>query len=364
MHICLVCMEIFAWGKYGGFGRATRTIGSALTKRGIQVTAIVPRRSNQKSEETLDGFRVLGFPLFNQLQAYQLYQQVGADIYHSQEPSLNTWVAQKAQPNAKHIITFRDTRTAEDWDIEASLPTHNSIRVAFNRWYEDGPIVHDAVHTADELFAASHIVQQKAGEHYRLPKNPEFLPTPVKVPSIVVKAKEPTVCFVARMDRRKRPELFFDLAEKFPNVHFIAVGKAHDPHYNSLLQEKASRIPNLEWKGFVDQFDGNTLEELLSQSWIMVNTAQREGLPNAFIEAAAHRCAILSTVNPDSFSENYGYFAENTSLADGLQWLLENNRWKERGEEGWSYVKDTFETNKAIDKHIQIYQELMEKSNS
>src|SRR5690606_27640366 len=26
MRICLISVEIFAWGKYGGFGRATRTI--------------------------------------------------------------------------------------------------------------------------------------------------------------------------------------------------------------------------------------------------------------------------------------------------------------------------------------------------
>lgn len=359
MHICLLCMEIFAWGKYGGFGRATRTIGSALTKRGIKITAIVPRRITQKPEEILDGFRVLSFPLYNQVQAFQLYQQVNADIYHSQEPSLNTWVAQKARPHAKHIITFRDTRLAADWDIETSLPTHSSFRVAINRWYEDGPLVHAAVHAADGLFAASHIVQQKAFSHYQLPRNPVFLPTPVKVPPRVIKAKEPTVCFVARMDRRKRPELFFELAEHFPQVKFIAAGKAHDPEYNLLLQERASRIPNLEWKGFIDQFDRNALGELLSKSWIMVNTAQREGLPNAFIEAAAHRCAILSTVDPDSFSTRFGYFSESSSLADGLHWLLEDNRWKEKGEAGWSYVKNSFDTDKAIDRHLQIYEEVL-----
>ena len=37
MRICLICVEIFAWGKYGGFGRATRMIGRELVRRGRDV---------------------------------------------------------------------------------------------------------------------------------------------------------------------------------------------------------------------------------------------------------------------------------------------------------------------------------------
>ena len=33
MKVCLISTEIFAWGKYGGFGRATRMIGGELVKR-------------------------------------------------------------------------------------------------------------------------------------------------------------------------------------------------------------------------------------------------------------------------------------------------------------------------------------------
>ena len=41
MRICLISVEIFAWGKYGGFGRATRTIGRELAQRGHEVFAVV-----------------------------------------------------------------------------------------------------------------------------------------------------------------------------------------------------------------------------------------------------------------------------------------------------------------------------------
>ena len=61
MRICLISVEIFAYGKYGGFGKATRTIGSELVKRGHEVFAVVPRRIDQPAEENLDGITVLSY---------------------------------------------------------------------------------------------------------------------------------------------------------------------------------------------------------------------------------------------------------------------------------------------------------------
>ena len=83
MHICLISVEIFAWGKYGGYGRATRIIGSELAKRGFQVSAIVPRRQNQKPVEFLDGIRVLSFKMNDLVGMLRLYRETKADIYHS-----------------------------------------------------------------------------------------------------------------------------------------------------------------------------------------------------------------------------------------------------------------------------------------
>ena len=51
MRICLIAVELFAWGKYGGFGRATRTIGRELVKRGIAVS--VPDQVTKDSYPTV-----------------------------------------------------------------------------------------------------------------------------------------------------------------------------------------------------------------------------------------------------------------------------------------------------------------------
>ena len=93
MRVCLISVEIFAWGKYGGFGRATRLIGRELAKRGVEVTAVVPRREDQKPLEDLDGIRVLGFKFPDLVTARKLLIEADADIYHSQEPSTGTYLA-------------------------------------------------------------------------------------------------------------------------------------------------------------------------------------------------------------------------------------------------------------------------------
>ena len=65
MRVCLISVEIFAWGKYGGFGRATRLIGRELKKRGLDVTAVVPRREDQRPEEVCTPLAIPGGDLYD-----------------------------------------------------------------------------------------------------------------------------------------------------------------------------------------------------------------------------------------------------------------------------------------------------------
>ena len=115
MKVCFICMELFAWDKYGGFGKATRTIASELVKRNIEVFAVIPRRNNQKEFEILDGIKVLSFPKTNPFYAKRLFKECDADIYHSEEPSFGTYLAMKEMPQKIHLVTSRDTRLFKDW---------------------------------------------------------------------------------------------------------------------------------------------------------------------------------------------------------------------------------------------------------
>lgn len=360
MRICLVSVEIFAWGKYGGFGRATRTIGRELVERGHDVFAVVPRRQGQAATESLDGMTVLSFPPRRWLSSARLLRDTDAHIYHSCEPSLGTYLATRTRPERGHMVTCRDPRDWEDWKTEFALPSRSRLRVVANYVYENGPLVRRGVQRADAVYAAARCLVSKAQSVYRLRTPPRFLPTPIQIPDSVEKASEPTVCFVGRLDRRKKPEVFFALVERFPGVRFIAVGASNDPAWDQYLRERYGSLPNLELRGFVDQFKTNELSEILSQAWILVNTSAREGLPNSLLEAAAHRCAILSAVDPDGFASRFGWHAENGDFEGGLRFLVDEGHWRERGLAAWRYVDATFETGRAIDSHLAAYDELLE----
>ena len=95
-----------------------------------------------------------------------------------------------------------------------------------------------------------------------------------------------------------------------------------------------------------------------------MNTATREALPNSLLEAASHECAILSHVDPDGFARNFGYHAANDDFERGLAWLLEHNRWRERGKAAGAYVHHVFEMDRALDLHEAAYRHLLAQGSS
>jgi glycosyltransferase involved in cell wall biosynthesis len=359
MRVCLVSMEIFAWGKHGGYGRATRVIGRELVKRGVEVCAVVPLRGDQGRDEMLDGIRVLGFEPSAPWRATRLLRKCDADVYHSQEPSLGTYLARRAMPDRTHVVTCRDTRELIDWLTEVRHPSLSRLQVLLNLGYEDNLLVQRAVRQADGVYCAAEFLRAKAQRKYRLPSTPRFLPTPVAVPSMVQKSSQPTVCYLARWDRRKRPELFLELARSFPQVTFVAFGNSRDLEYESRLRRQYGDLPNLAMPGYVDQFGSPEVSRILSESWILVNTSVREGLPNAFLEAAAHGCAILSAVDPDGFASRFGTLVRDDDFAAGLAELLQDDRWRARGKAGRKYIGETFELDRAMDAHLAVYQQTM-----
>jgi hypothetical protein len=145
---------MFAWGKYGGFGRAARMIGGGLVRRGIEVFAVVPRRQNQARVEALDGITVLSYPLYNPLRMLPLLRECDADVYHSQHPSFGTYLAQCVMPRRRHIVTFRDPKLAEDWWIEFRHPSRSRLRMLMNWLYEDRLFVGRAIKRLDGRYCA------------------------------------------------------------------------------------------------------------------------------------------------------------------------------------------------------------------
>jgi glycosyltransferase involved in cell wall biosynthesis len=364
MRVCFIVSEFFSWGKYGGYGTATRVLATELVRRGLQVSVITPARGAQPEREVVEGVAVLSYPAQSLRTQYRLLSEAQADVYHSQEPSLGTWLARKAAPHSAHVVTCRDTRVSADWLIELrSWILDRSFRTLLTFPYENNPLVRRSVRSADAVFCPNEFSRPIAQAKYRLASLPGFLPNPVRPPTVLIeKAQVPTVCFLGRWDRRKRPELFFQLAKSFPEVNFIAMGQARTGAVTEMLQEQYGGLPNLELQGFVDQFSSSQFQQILSRSWILVNTALREGLPRSFLEAASFKCAILSRVDPDGFASRFGYRVENDDFAAGLRALLQDGAWRGKGEGAQAYVSQKYGFESSIIQHLDTYRQLVRPS--
>ena len=355
LRVCLVSLEVFAWGKYGGVGKATRDIARGLARRGVDVHVVTPRGGGQGQVEELDGFTVHGHRLAAYPFTGPLFRDVDADVYHSQEPGWGTAVAMDAVDDAAHVVTCHNPRGWDDW--ERCLRFYGPRRRLYNLLVD--PRVKEAVRRADAVFCQSRHIQQKARSVYGLRSEPGFLPNPVEVPGREpVKSGEPTVCYLGRLDPEKNPERLMRLARGFPGVRFIVAGRAQDEKRDRLVRGLLGGYRNVELRGFVD---GPEKDGLLDESWILVNTSHVECLPVAFLEAAAHRCAILSRHDPDGFSSRFGCRVDADGFEAGLRWLLEDERWRGKGEAGFRYVSEVHEAGKVVGLHLEQYKRILEE---
>jgi glycosyltransferase involved in cell wall biosynthesis len=94
---------------------------------------------------------------------------------------------------------------------------------------------------------------------------------------------------------------------------------------------------------------------LLSKSWILVNTSAREALPITFLEACAHETAILSRVNPDGYASRFGFHVKDGNFENGLKTLLNDDLWTIKGKEARKFAEKNHEVNSVMDKWKKIY---------
>jgi glycosyltransferase involved in cell wall biosynthesis len=367
MKVCLVSPEVFHWGVHGGFGYLTWMLGKKLVERGIRVSVVTQRRKGQSEKEELDGVLVYGYPphsnqlgsLFSRKASIKYYKKVDADIYHSQALSYNTYVAYSSRPESVHALTFQDPYDREEWSrIAKVLPKYGTWRSKI-RIEAEIRFLEKVCKKMNHVYSQAEFLIPKTMRLYKLKKEPKFLPNPVSIPKDTFRrADNPTVCFLARWDPQKRVEIFFELARQHPEIDFIAMGKSHNLVKDRELRDVYSKIPNLRLVGFVSELEK---QKILGKSWALVNTSIREALPISFLESLASRTPIISGENPDELVSNYGYVVRSDNYISALEWLLESDDWRRKGEEGRKYVEKVHEIEKVVELHVKEYEKILEE---
>ena len=185
-HICILSSQYFGWGIYGGFGSMSRKLAESLVQAGYPVSVIVPRRDGQRPVENIQGVEVQSFAPLNIAEACRLIRSSAADIFHSQDPTLLTYLAQRLSPGRTHLVTCRDPRDWKDWLTEFRYAT--SLRRAllpFNYVTESGPLISQSVRNAQGVFCPAQCLKHKIKQLYGLNDQPDLLPNLIDVPGSI-----------------------------------------------------------------------------------------------------------------------------------------------------------------------------------
>lgn len=134
----------------------------------------------------------------------------------------------------------------------------------------------------------------------------------------VLPEKSVDLLWVARCDAVKRPELFLELARRFPNSTCRMVCSPHDRPLWEQIREQAGRLPNVE---FLETVPYQEIQRHFNEARIFVNTSSHEGVPNTFIHSGLGRTAIASLeIDPDSM---FSYFAAGVQAHGEFEGLVE-----------------------------------------
>ncbi len=369
IKVTLVSDEFFAWGRYGGFGFFTRKLGSELVKRGFIVDCWVqnfniPNQPKIGEVEVINGVNVKVTPRLRHKLGKKLLLDKTTDIVHSECNEMDTYFVFSQNPQAKKVLTYQDIWDREDWKNNIRLasvkPRGFGGEISYKIFQE---LYGWSARHSDYVATQARLLTQKAIRLYRLKQEPFWLPNFIDVPASIdakCKTPSPSVLWLARLDPIKHPELMFELARKNPTVSFFVPGKANFLNYGKQLLKKYSTLPNVHILGKVSEEEKINL---LKQSWILINTSFCEAMPVSFLEGIAYGCALLSTRNPDGYTEKFGVYTptqEVSELQAGLEYLIKDDAWRSLGVAAHEYALRYHETNKCVENHINLYRKLLE----
>jgi len=169
----------------------------------------------------------------------------------------------------------------------------------------------------------AHYLEDKLEGTYGF-RTPEygFLPDPIRFPNVQREpSSRPSVVFLGRTDPVKRPWLFFELAERNPEISFYLLGQMH---FSGQGTWQTSKVPsNMRLTGHVGE---DEKFGILRRAWALVNTSIHEALPISFLEALSCEVPIVSMQNPDELASRFGSFAGrwDGDGSDGLDYLDES----------------------------------------
>lgn len=267
-----------------------------LKKRGYRISVItsahgmadhyekegVTIRSTYKPGE---GIPVIRFFYPNLVKFYRALLKTEADIYYVRTPGYYLFPLVVFSKRAGKKVIYSG---ASDYDFDPGkvpVPTfRDKVMFLWGLRRADAVIVQNR--------QQRRLLFDHFGKHgYQIPNGLDKKGKPARL-------ERKTALWVGMIRPVKRPEIFLWLARKNPQWRFVMIGGPVDgceAYYHRL--EKASKLlPNLFFKGFLAY---DVAERFFSSAKVFINTSEREGFPNTFLQAWACGLPVISFCDPD-----------------------------------------------------------------
>lgn len=253
----------------------------------------------------------------------------------------------------KKILGFKHVhRTASTIDVDKSWIKENGLL---------GKIYNYGLKKADKI-----IVQNKEQQELLMIKHSlesSILKNAIRLKELSNTVKS-DILWVGRFDTLKRPELFIELANVFPNENFIMICPYNKNHFNSWekMKETIKHFKNFE---LIEKVEYTEISKFFDKAKCFVNTSSVEGFPNTFLQAALSQTPIVSlNVNPDNFLTNYncGVYCRDKfeNLVDTIRNLLSSSKNRiTMGKNAYTYLKDNHDIEKISNQFSKIIESIL-----
>ena len=179
-----------------------------------------------------------------------------------------------------------------------------------------------------------------------LEKLKKYIPDKIKQ----INTKKLTFVTTGRISYQKNPEMFNEIAKKFPEIKFIWVGTGD-------LEGKLTS-KNIEITGWKNR---DELMEILNKSDVFILPSLWEGLPISLLEAMALKkpCIVSNVIgNRDVISnENNGFVCNNLNEFIEVIKNIQDNKYnlEKISENAFNDIKNIYNTDVMCKKYCNIY---------
>jgi len=377
------------WGeRSGGAEWQTFLLCRALREKGWEVHYVAENLTGKtgRTEET-HGIRVHWLPLqwrsrlhpsqrrlFHSIRA--IVDQVKPDVLYTRGNNCFTGIG--VTHRIKHATRVRTVwGAAADWEISRNFYRERLRYYPKALWRKSllwvDACIKDTDH-ASEIAEADCIVvqseQQRALVRERFRRDAQVLASSHEIPPEPTrKASPPSAIFVAHIGRRKRVELFVDLARRCQNlpVRFVVVGDFSDPAHETEVRSSARDVKNIEFSGPLSIEETN---RRIAEATLLVSTTDpgREGYPNVFIQAWMRNTPVLSLAHdPDGVLRHNSFLGECTGTMDALiadtrRLLVDPNLTEKMGRDARKWAIDRHSYSANAGRIQSIFQSLLQRT--